>query len=396
LFVLLLRRLAYPGGAPLFIAVAIFLLHPLQVSNVAWVYQRGALMSGAGCLAVMLAACAPEPFSIVRFVWGMVALAAALFTKESAVVVPLLLYALSCEYLIARRRWWIGATAIGVAGFLLWRSVLLGGWSQITDMPRGWGERSTLTFLAVPQYAAKFFLPWGLRASYDLPSVSLLRLSLALLGWILFGFLAYRAARQRTLDRAFLVWALVALIPMLPAAPIRAFFAERFFYVSSMGLAALIGLVAFRYPALRGIILAWMVLLGLTTARYAQAWRSDKTVWTWTVQREPANVFARMCLAESLSDPAAAEVQYKAVLDLHPSAAMQETAWNNLAVAALAQNQPLESLQWTDSLLARHPDHPQALFNRWRALKASGHTKAAETLRQILKKDPRIPADLMV
>jgi tetratricopeptide (TPR) repeat protein len=282
-----------------------------------------------------------------------------------------------------------------VAGFLALRGALLGSWSQISDLPRGWSQKIILTLMALPQYAGKFMVPLGLRASYDVPALTLGRVLTALSGALLLGIYFYRLFQRRAQGGwMFGLWALFALAPMLPLSPIRAFFAERFFYFASLGAAALVGLLIDTYPRLRWPVFLWLVALSTVTCRYAEAWVSDAALWSWTVPREPTNAFAHMCLAETLSNPQAAQAEYFRALVHEPSEGMRLAAWNNLAALALAQRQPKKALYWTAQVLKRRPDAPQALYNRWRALKANGALRQAEALRRILMKDPRFPQRL--
>lgn len=392
LIFLLLRRL-WPKedrAAPLF-ATAIFLLHPLQVSAVAWVYQRGALISAAGCLTALCLVWAP--WSVRRFGAAMVCLTAALFAKETAVVFPLILAALAWDHRVERLRTWIVGSVLLVVGFALWRGYLL-GWTQIADVPRGFGTRMALTVLALPQYAAKVVMPFGLRASYDVPTplgawrgAAAMVGTLALIGWGIW------LVRHRSRSRGFFVFALAALLPMLPLAPVRAFFAERFFYLSMVGAAALIARGALASRAARVLMTVWLMALSVETVFYARAWRTDASLWRWSVAREPRNAFAHICLAETLPDRAAA-AEYWTALHCPIAPDMRANVLNNLAVLALAQGHPAEALEEADDALRAIPNHPQALFNRWRALAALGRKGEADALGRQLSKDERIPAEI--
>jgi hypothetical protein len=397
LFAFLLRRWGWPAGPGLLFAVAVFLLHPIQVSSVAWIYQRSTLLSTAGCLAALLMIVGKESLSWVRISGSLFFLSAALFAKESAVMLPFIFWVISEKKISASwRRRYLACSAACVAGFLVIRMSLL-GWSQIADVPRGWAEKMLLTVIAVPQYAAKFFIPWGLRASYDLPALTPALVLTGILGSLIFGICFYALFRQRSKSGwMFGLWSLMALIPMLPVLPIRAFFADRFFYGASLGAAALLGLFIQHHRRFFWPAAVWLLILSPLTYRYAKVWSSDRTLWAWTVQREPSNAFAHMCLAEALSDPQDEQAQYFQALVNHPSGDMMLAAWNNLSVIALAQHEPEKALYWTAQILKHRPNTPQALYNRWRALKAVGNKKQADALRKVLMKDPHIPQQLFL
>jgi len=181
---------------------------------------------------------------------------------------------------------------------------------------------------------------------------------------------------------------------MLPLAPVRAFFAERFFYLSMVGAAALIARVAVTSRATRVLATVWLIALSAETFLYAQAWRTDASLWRWSVAREPRNAFAHMCLAEASPDASAAIAEYRAALRCPIAPDMRAAVWNNLAVLALEQGRPAEALNDADEALRTIPNHPQALFNRWRALAALGRKDEAKALGRRLLKDERIPVEI--
>gem|GEM_PF-1654741 len=393
---LLFYRLGWRHPFTLIFLGGVFLLHPLQVSAVAWIYQRATLISAAGCLLALLLFLSSESRKNFKLMGGLAALAAALCAKESAVVFPLLLAVLPVDAAQrTRKRIWFLSSSLLVLVFLAWRTHVLHGWSQIADLPRSVTEKAVLTSMAFPQYLAKFILPMKLRASYDLPVLSPSRVTFAGIGLLLSGVILFFILRRTTQGWRWALWFLCALLPMLPWAPIRAYFAERFVYVALIGLAALGGLTLERYPRWRPFAVIWLMGLSLMTRVYSQAWISEEHLWSWTVHQEPTNTFAHMCLAGAITDPVKAKAEYMEALAHHPSAEMTLTAWNNLSVIALAQHQDTEALYWADQVLKRRPTHPQALYNRWRALKAHGDRQQAQALRRTLLQNPQIPHELL-
>ena len=266
------------------------------------------------------------------------------------------------------------------------RGTLLGSWSQISDLPRGWAQKIILTVIAVPQYAAKFFIPLGLRASYDLPAmdadaaidsrgrhasfrVLFIRTFSSTRGWPL------DVRPLGTCSR---------LVPMLPVVPIRAFFAERFFYFSSMGAAALDGVLD-RCVSLVcvGSAVLWLAIL---LNRHVSLCRGLGFRCHALALDRSARAFERVRAHVHGGNTLRSARRASAIFSgAGPSAFRDDmalAAWNNLAVLALAQQQPKKALYWTAQVLKHRPDSAQALYNRWRALKAAGATREAETLRR--------------
>src|SRR6185437_12977762 len=121
------------------LAAAVFLLHPAQVEAVAWVSQRSTLLCAMGSLASLIflesrAARLPWGRRAALACWGL-----AVFSKETALGVPVLAGLIRWTRCPGRREPAEGPSLgfyagwmLSALGFLIFRRYVVGGWSTTT------------------------------------------------------------------------------------------------------------------------------------------------------------------------------------------------------------------------------------------------------------------------
>ena len=277
-----------PLGAAM--AAAVFAVHPVHVEAVANVVGRLELMAAAFGLGALLLHRRRHPMAIALY-------AAALCSKESAIVIPALAV---LDDLVSggrgderrpARTLLAGYGIVTVAwGALLWHA--LDG-SPISTTSAVFADQSLATrwrtvLTVVPHYVRLFLVPAALSSDYEpgviTPATSItpavLLGAVLLAGWAGIAFRAWRTDRGLALG---LCWVPVALAPVsnvLFATGIV--LAERTLYLPSVGVALLAGWMADRVPAPRrreAMALAAAVLVAAVGRTWTRtpAWHDART-----------------------------------------------------------------------------------------------------------------------
>lgn len=265
------------GRWPAAAGALLFALHPLTVETTAWICSLGDLWCGLFVLLSMLA------WARDRRILAAVALVAALFSKEHAVVVPGLWLAWDWCLRPERKKAaaTLGSVAAGLAlviGFLVLRASLGGTMGQV-EGPLG-GSHATAVFTmlgGLGWYGATLLFPYG--PTFDARVAvheSLLALPV-LIGLAILAALVYGAVRGSPRTRLACGWFLMALVPVSNViVPLKIPTADRFLYIPLMGLAFLGAEVARRtYPLSARWMPAVLLLLGVLTVGRIGDWRDD-------------------------------------------------------------------------------------------------------------------------
>jgi protein O-mannosyl-transferase len=274
-----LGAFAAAGGALL------FGLSPVTVEVTAWVCSLGDGWCGLLSVASVLA------YAADRRPLALLALVAALFSKEHAVVVPGLWIAWDAcirpERVSGgawRKTLLLGAApaAALVLAFLLFRAEVAGARTSQVEEPIGGSIASAVWTMTagLGWYAATILLPYGptfdavvtvRRTPFD-PGV--------LLGLLVLGALAYAVVRGPPRVRLGALWFLLSLVPVHNVfVPLKIPTADRFLYLPLMGLPFLLGELAERTRpfASRWMTAALALLAVLTVARIGD-WKDNESL----------------------------------------------------------------------------------------------------------------------
>ena len=317
----------------------LFALHPVHVEAAAWVSGRNELLLALGVVLADLA------WQHVRRGGGARAVAAtagatlaALLSKETAVVVPLLL---ACDEWRRRApRWgaWAIVTAV-TAAFVVLRLA----WMPAPEDPLPLATRVLSAPWLVVQYLRLLFVPMPLHVYHWVtPVESPLSpafwgplAALAVYGWLV----VWTARRDRTLAFG-LAWIVVALLPVsgILGWPRPSPLAERYLLLPSVGWAIVVAALAARAAAsprriVRDGVLALGVGLAVAfaagTALQLPVWRDDLVLLQRITRDAPAWTNGRAALARVYAkagrwDDAVAEFRVAADLERgNPSRAVE-------------------------------------------------------------------------
>lgn len=279
-------RVLSPGRATF--AAAAWALHPMATGGATYLSGRSEALVATFTLVALAAwiddarTAAPRARAVA---YGATLLA--LLTKESAVVLPLVL--LAAEWaLVAGGRWrlveWPRYRPFAVlAGLLVAGRLALAGWPT-PEVPRPPVDHVVSQAAAWALYLQLWLVPVGQSILHGLPGVATPGGAVAALGWA--AGLGW-AVRTRGLTAfAALLWALPLAISS--AFVLREPMAEHRAYLAGLGL--WLGLAS-RLPDRREWLLLPLLLAGATVWRNHQ-WRDEVTLWRGATDRWPASASA--------------------------------------------------------------------------------------------------------
>jgi tetratricopeptide (TPR) repeat protein len=318
-----------PGAAPTLAGAAFaslfFALHPLRVESVAWVTQRRDVLCGLFFLLSILfylkdARRAEGSGWARRHARSLAFYAAALLSKEVAVVLPAALLALdlfplrrrlSRSLLLEKVPYLALAAAIVGAGLLGEREAgSLASWSSWGLMPRLCQACYGLAF-----YLAKTLWPSGLSPVYEAAAPLLLwkwpywasaALAAALTGAALWGW------RRRPAGLALWAFYCAALAPtlgLLKIGHLQIIAADHYSYLPCLGWAAAAGALLARLlsrgpAAARALAAVGAVVvlaaLSAATLRQTPVWKDSVSLWQAVLARNPGSTLAHGSLGQAL------------------------------------------------------------------------------------------------
>jgi protein O-mannosyl-transferase len=363
-------RAALAVGAA--VAGLAFGIHPLRAESVAWATDRGDVLCGTFYLAALLAyVCAVDGGGRLRWrPWGalaLLAMAAALLSKEIAVTLPVVLLILDA-YPLRRPRSWAARVrekvpflALALVGVAVAVAARAAGARFSTVEQYGVGSRVALAAYSLWYFVAVSIWPSGL-APYHEPPVRVDLLAPRFLAPAI-GVLALTAtvaALRRRWPAGLASWAAYVAV-LLPVSGLvhsgSHLVAERYSYLPGIALALLLGGVAAAAmragraaPAQRAGVAALLVVLALALAgwaavawRHSASWRDTFTLWQVSVAADPE---CRLCVLNLSGEHfnagrfAEAEAWARRAIPLWPG---RGTPHHRLGAALLVQGRDAEA-----------------------------------------------------
>lgn len=415
---IVLRRLNVPGA---WLAAGLFALHPVHVESVAWVTERKNVLSGTFYLASMLcylrsANLFPEeahggPETPVRSARWLYALALLLFvlallskTVTASLPAAILLIIWWQRGMIRR------AHLLPLIPFFLIALPFSRITSQLEATHVGafgpeWAmspfDRVLIAGRAAWFYAAKLTLPYPLtfvyrRWSIDEYAVSQYLFPLAAIALIsLLWLLRKRIGRGPLVAVLFFGGTVLPALGFVNVYPMRySFVADHFQYLASIGLLVLAaGALATKLPApvARGAGIAWLVILGLLTARQTLIYHDLETLWRDTIAKNPSAWIAHNNLGlvlEEKGDTDGALASYEAALNLRPE---YPEALSNKANLLVGEKRTDEAISLYEEALRLRPDFPEAHHNLGAVLLSKGDRRGVEHYRRMFASKPDFP-----
>lgn len=447
LLVAAVARAVLGGGAAALLAAALFAVHPAQVESVAGVAAgRAELLSGGFALAALVVSLRPVGgvgtaigrVGAMRGVIAALLYLAALLSKESALPLPLLVFAArraargapterSEGSPLAARSWpsrepllpyllFAGALAV----YLAMRHAALGRWGGFTpaflDNPLAHAGAGTFlpgVLRVLSEYARLLVFPLRLSADYGYAAVPLstsLATPAVLPGIALAAAVALLAARARRGRRDTrpawfaLAFAATLAIPLHLVAPLPALCAERFLYLPLAMAALFVGALVSsrggdrarnaesgRAPgraadlathgessrAATAAALAVVLLLAARSAARSLDWRDESSLFASSARAAPGSARSHNALGLALRNArrtAEAEAEFRRALAIHPE---YGSALVNLGNLLLERGEVEAARGRYEAALAHDPRYERARWNLAVALERLGDVEGA-------------------
>jgi hypothetical protein len=330
---------------------ALFAVHPVQIETVAWISSFKGLLSGTFVLASLICWLRPNP-SPRNDSWALVFHALGLLAKAVAITIPAVVFCY--DVLVAGKRA-ADAAARQVVPCLLAALVLLVTMSAQTSVLGGvrehlhWSKARIAAFDTVVlwDYVGMLVWPSDLCVLYDPPTSGITAtIILAIAGWIAIAIAAFALRRQYPRVVVGLVAFGALLFPVLNFFPITTLMNDRYLYLPSIPIFALMAAG-----------LEWIFSLGRAQFDQAAIWYdADRPA-----ERQPLRVVARSLAA------AACGVLLCGYLTLTHE---RLPVWRNdqsLWADAISKSSelPVVRIQWAQSLYAaHHQDQAVAVLKR--------------------------------
>ena len=389
------RRAALAAGV-------LFAVHPAQVEAVTWIASRADVMAAVFMLAsflLFLQSRASMSSGFAPLIASLLAFIFALLSKETAIVLPILLIAYEVSFRLKHR---FGRGLLKHALFVSAAIIYFMGRAYMlhTISQQGyWGGSFLVTVLTMAKcfliYLKLVFLPSLINCmeymvKLAVPPVSMSSiLPLALVCAFVAGvFIVWQISPVAGFG---LGWFLIALAPVSNIFPISMLMAERFLYVPLVGVCIAAAAVFDKadistiYAPRRLSTIAICIiagLLGLITIVKNSAWVNPEILWTQTLRQYPDSYRARMGLAYTYYERGQsleAIKQYSQALQIFPNSQVLHDMGNtyrqmgdfNSAIAAYNSALALDpSSSWTHTslgityMLQNRPDRALEEFRR--------------------------------
>ena len=402
---------------------AIFSIHPLRVESVAWISERKDMLSGVFFMLTLWAYIrfVRRPFSYVRYMWVVLALALGLMAKPMLVTVPFVLLLLdywplnrfsnpagswkgfSVPKRIVMEKLPLLALAIGacVAAVLAQNSAV------VTDTVPAFPARVENALVSCIVYIRQLLYPAGLAFFYPFPPAGLalwqVALSLVLLAAVSAGVLVYASKRPYLLVGW--LWYLGMLVPVIGLVQVGLqAHADRYTYLPKIGLYLaltwLAGEICARWHYSRWLSgsVAVVVIAGLSVGTRAQLfyWRDSESLWNHTLACTANNAAAHDNLGEVLLQKREADeaiAHFRMALKIQPDNILAQT---DLAVALFQAGRVNEAFDHFQKALALRPADALNHYNFGVALLYSGQVdEAAAQFQKAVELQPDYARDLV-
>ena len=379
---------------------ALFALFPTSVESFVWISGRSGVLSTALILCALICFIKSVKRGKAGHLLPLASLftIAALFTRETAVVIPLLALA----YLIAERLpvkehlRAIGAyLALPAALFILLRFFMLGKFQQMPHPDLPVRVLAAMPFLIFAKYVDVLLSPFSMLITYT--DTINARLG-AFWFYFLFAiavFLLYAAltallrARGEKAAAFGLLWMIIALLPVLGIVSMTIYMAERLLYLPLVGFAMAVAAAArylnekYRSPApvwpACGVML---VLFTINIQARLPVWKSDIALWSYDAEKNPRNFLTRLRLAEALRDAGDLSGSYSALdraLALATNDGERSVVLNEIGVLYAVRNDLEKAKRFFLDSIALNPAGYLAFFNLGKACALQRDLAAART-----------------
>ncbi|MDP8234189.1 MAG: tetratricopeptide repeat protein [Candidatus Saelkia tenebricola] len=315
------------------LTTALFALHPVQTEPVNWIGARADLLVGLfSLLAITLFINFIKTTKYRFYIFSLFAFILALFSKEIAILIPLIF--LSLTKLLDKKiksRLKIAPFIIAMLYFILRQIVM----KELPQRP-WWGGSFYSNILSVmmisSEYIFKLIYPYNLSIDYNfiLPeSIFDIRILASVAIYTLLIIWAFKNYPKNKLITFGIVWFIFFLLPALNIVPLTVLVADRFLYLSSIGVFLAISISIARFTKTKTrknlIIVLFSLLIinyAFTITRRTKDWHNDKTLFESVLKYYPqsARAYAEIgSFYTQQENPDKAEYYFKTAQTLSPN-----------------------------------------------------------------------------
>lgn len=294
-----------------FLAALFFGLHPINVESVTWIAERKNVLSTFFFLSSYLTYLYynKEEKRVRRrgfYIMALLLFLLALFTKVSAVVLPILL--MLYDFCFLRKKWWnslqdkIPFLLLSIIFSVITVWVYHSG-QYLVDYHGGSFYFNTLAMVnVIVEYIIYLIAPFYLDNYYITPipkSFFESQVMFSLAAILLFGLLAWISLRKNRILLFWLGWFGIALLPMLNIVPIAILRADRYMYLPAIGFYYLISLGIAKICEIKprlyyytACFLSIVVIAGsysFLTIERNKIWKDTNTLWLDNLKKFPDN-----------------------------------------------------------------------------------------------------------
>lgn len=379
-----------------FIAAAIFLSHPIQTQAVTYIIQRATSLAAFFCLlclafyikARLLEGKYPKsPLWKIYHFSSILFAGLAMFTKETAVILPLLV--VLCEFCffkqekaIAKKRLspFLITLVIVPLTMIFTKSVNFAEMRLASEPVSGISPIGYLLteFRVIVTYLRILFFPINQnldydfrisRSSLDLPTT----ISLLLLSAIL--FIAVKIFRKYRIISFSIFWFFITLLPESSIIPIKDVIFEHRLYLSMVGfsiflVSSLFYLLGEKKTGLIAMLLA-VIVVAYSILTYARnyAWKDEITLWSDTIKKSPKKARSYCERGNAYRDKGRfveAIADFNKAIEMDPRFA---NAYNNRGVLCVNIGKPYDAIADFNRAIKIDPNPYFSYYNRGNAYK---------------------------
>jgi tetratricopeptide (TPR) repeat protein len=368
-----------------FFAAALFAIHPINGEAVNFITARNALLCGVffflSCYSYLRYLTDSAENNRGWYLSAIIFFILALFSKVTGIILPLILVIFTFAFHRQKQKsGWLPLLPfmfLSAAGFFFFKHVAM--LKRVIDVPDA--AETSATLLAKIAMAAqipvfylyKMLIPFNYSVEYDIHefgtrlTVTYVAGSLAVLTGLVTATLLLKPRRHFLAFIA--VWYLVSLLPVLHLFPTHPVVADRYAFLPSYPVFLL--LASCHVNALRrfppGQLLFGAVILislAISSNQHNRVWKSDKSLWEYTVRTAPHSVTAHTNLARLYFIE---ENEYDKGLEFAKKAQQLNPRDTNYdvfqGVLRMRENDPRGAIAYFDRALKRNNQHIETLVN---------------------------------
>jgi hypothetical protein len=324
LLFLFLKRIKIPP-ADSFLLSLLFAVHPVLTQAVAWIPGRNDMLLMIFFLSsfILLLKYLEKPNPAILVLHSFFLLAA-LFTKETAVIIPVIISAFSFFYLKCGWRKLVFPLISWIAAISIWLLVrstatLAKNWISPAEMLQAGIDRLGV----IIQYLGKIFFPVNLTVFPMAEDITLIWGILALAGLI--ALVVYSKSYTRPLTYLGLFWFIVFLIPVLivPKSLNDQVFEHRL-YLPVIGILIMLSQTwpfagGFNPKVKIAIVSAIALIFAIQSLIRTSYFNDPITFWTHAVNGSPHSAYAKTLLGTKMEDPAERERLFREARLIDPN-----------------------------------------------------------------------------